>query len=249
MQREVQRNTIGQSELNTVYWEAQNHSSYYLIKRSVDIVLAFLLIILFSPFMLFIAMAIVIYSPGPVFFVQERIGSKRRSHDRHVYWMKVVFPCYKFRTMHVNSDSSIHQEYFKALIEKDVARMNALQGSDSSIRKLVQDARVTRPGRLLRKLSLDELPQLWNVLRGDMSLVGPRPAIPYEVEMYQAWQLRRLQAQPGITGLQQITARSTADFDEQVQLDLRYIDHQSLWLDFIIMIRTPLVILSTRGAA
>jgi lipopolysaccharide/colanic/teichoic acid biosynthesis glycosyltransferase len=126
--------------------------------------------------------------------------------------------------------------------------MSALQGESTQIRKLVNDPRVTRPGKLLRKLSLDELPQFWNVLRGDMSVVGPRPAIPYEVKMYKPWHRRRLDAQPGITGLQQIIARSTADFDQQVQLDIKYIEHQSIWQDIIIILKTPFVILSTKGA-
>jgi lipopolysaccharide/colanic/teichoic acid biosynthesis glycosyltransferase len=126
--------------------------------------------------------------------------------------------------------------------------MVALQGAPTQPRKLVNDNRIIRPGKFLRKLSLDELPQLWNVLIGDMSLIGPRPAIPYEVDMYKPWHLRRLEAQPGITGLQQVTARCTTDFDEQVQYDIEYIDNQSLWLDIKIIIKTPLAILSTKGA-
>jgi lipopolysaccharide/colanic/teichoic acid biosynthesis glycosyltransferase len=150
--------------------------------------------------------------------------------------------------MHQNADSSVHQAYIKALIDNDQEQIQVLQGDTSSVHKLVNDSRITRPGKLLRKLSLDELPQLFNVLRGDMSLVGPRPAIPYEVEMYKPWHLQRLEAQPGVTGLQQVTSRSVADFDEQVRLDIEYINHQSLWLDIKIILKTPLVILSTRGA-
>jgi lipopolysaccharide/colanic/teichoic acid biosynthesis glycosyltransferase len=107
---------------------------------------------------------------------------------------------------------------------------------------------VIAPGKILRKFSLDELPQLWNVLRGDMSMVGPRPAIPYEVEMYKPWHRLRLQAQPGITGWQQVTARCVVDFDEQVRLDVEYIERQSLWLDLEIAFKTPLAILFARGA-
>jgi lipopolysaccharide/colanic/teichoic acid biosynthesis glycosyltransferase len=150
--------------------------------------------------------------------------------------------------MKTDADPSIHQAYVKALIENDEAKMSALQGAPSQPRKLVNDSRITRPGKFLRKSSLDELPQLWNVLLGDMSLVGPRPAIPYEVEMYKSWHLKRLEARPGLTGLQQIMARSTADFDQQVQLDIEYIDNQSLWLDVKIILKTPLVIISTTGA-
>ena len=150
--------------------------------------------------------------------------------------------------MKINADPSIHKEYFKALIENDEAKMTALQGAPTQPRKLVNDARLIRPGKILRKLSLDELPQLWNVLIGDMSLVGPRPAIPYEVEMYAPWHMRRLEAQPGLTGLQQVTARCIAEFDKQVQLDIDYIKHQSFWLDIKIILKTPLAVISTKGA-
>ena len=226
-----------------------NRTGYYFIKRGLDVVIASVLLLLLSPLIFVIALAIAIYSPGPVFFIQKRVGAKRIStHGKHSTWDRVIFPCYKFRTMHINTDSSIHQAYIKALIENDGEQIDKLQGEKSEIHKLVKDLRITRPGKLLRKLSLDELPQLWNVLLGDMSLVGPRPAIPYEVEMYKPWHLKRLEAQPGLTGLQQVRARSTADFDQQVRLDLEYIDHQSLWLDIKIILKTPLVILSTKGA-
>ena len=226
-----------------------NRSGYYFIKRGLDVVMALVLLLLLSPLIFVIALAIAIYSPGPVFFVQKRVGAKRIStHGKQSTWDRVIFPCYKFRTMHINTDSSIHQAYIKALIENDSEQIDKLQGEKSEVHKLVKDSRITRPGKLLRKLSLDELPQLWNVLLGDMSLVGPRPAIPYEVEMYKPWHLKRLEAQPGLTGLQQVCARSTADFDQQVRLDLEYIDHQSLWLDIKIILKTPLVILSTKGA-
>ena len=150
--------------------------------------------------------------------------------------------------MKINADPLIHQAYVSALIANDQKQMTALQGKATQTRKLIHDSRIIRPGHILRKLSLDELPQLWNVLRGDMSLVGPRPAISYEVEMYKPWHLGRLQAQPGITGLQQVVARSTSDFDQQVRLDVEYIQNQSLWLDLKIMLQTPLAIISTKGA-
>jgi lipopolysaccharide/colanic/teichoic acid biosynthesis glycosyltransferase len=226
-----------------------NRSGYYIIKRGLDVVIASILLLLLSPLMLLIAVAILIYSPGPVFFTQERVGGKRHStHGKHSSWNRVTFLCLKFRTMHINADSSLHKAYIKALIENDNEMLTKIQGEKSEIHKLVKDPRITRPGKLLRKLSLDELPQLLNVLRGDMSLVGPRPAIPYEVDMYRPWHLKRLEAQPGITGLQQVSARSTADFDQQVRLDLEYIEHQSLWLDLKIILKTPFVILSTKGA-
>jgi lipopolysaccharide/colanic/teichoic acid biosynthesis glycosyltransferase len=220
-----------------------------------------------SPVMILAALAIVVYSPGPVFFVQERVGAKRRTSSGHVQWEATTFRCYKFRTMRMNADSSIHKAYIKALIENNEEQMQAVQkaatrprrkmsqeelvAAQNAVtrpRKIVDDARVIAPGRVLRKLSIDELPQLWNVLRGDMSMVGPRPAISYEVEMYKPWHLERLQAQPGITGLQQVEARCITDFDNQVRLDLEYIERQSLWLDLKIAIKTPLAILIAKGA-
>jgi lipopolysaccharide/colanic/teichoic acid biosynthesis glycosyltransferase len=125
--------------------------------------------------------------------------------------------------------------------------MAALQGGDTEVRKLVNDPRVTRVGRFLRKISLDELPQLWNVLKGDMSLVGPRPPIPYEVQEYTPRQRRRLETIQGLTGWWQVTARSAAAFDKMVDLDIWYIEHQSFWLDLRILLSTPLVLVLGRG--
>jgi lipopolysaccharide/colanic/teichoic acid biosynthesis glycosyltransferase len=246
---------------------AAERRGYYLVKRVLDIVLAAGLLVLFLPIMVLVALAIFVYSPGPIFFVQERVGSKRWTNGKFVVWDRKDFRCYKFRTMRLNADSAIHQAYIKALIENDQDKMQALQeaatrprGSVSQEqlvasqsaptipRKLVHDARVITPGKILRKFSLDELPQFWNVLKGDMSLVGPRPAIPYEVEMYKPWHLLRLQAQPGLSGLQQVIARCTEDFDEQVKLDIYYIENQSFWLDLKIVFKTPLAIITTRGA-
>lgn len=240
--------SIRNNDPNALSLASEGRNVYYAVKRIIDIVLAFTLLLLFSPVMLLVAIAIYIYSPGSIFFKQERVGAKRQSHGGQSYWKRANFLCYKFRTMKINADSSVHQAYVKALIENDEARMIALQGAPTQPRKLVNDSRIIRPGKILRKLSFDELPQLWNVLRGDMSLVGPRPAIPYEVEMYKPWHLRRLETQPGLTGLQQVTARCAIDFDQQVKLDIEYIDNQSLWLDIKIIIKTPLAIISTKGA-
>jgi len=244
---EIDLNTFQDDDPNIVGL-VDNRRLYYVVKRVMDFSGALILLIVFSPLLLLICLAIAIYSPGPIFYLQKRVGARRVVRGKSTYWKKETFYCYKFRTMAVNADSSIHQAYVQALIENDTEKMSALQGEPTEVRKLVNDPRVTRPGKLLRKLSLDELPQFWNVLRGDMSLVGPRPAIPYEVEMYKPWHLRRLEAQPGITGLQQVLARSTADFDQQVKLDIDYIEHQSIWQDIIIILKTPFVILSTKGA-
>jgi len=248
MQNESELDTTLRPEQRSLGAFIASRKAYYVKNRMIDVVLALCLLILFIPLMLLIAVAILIYSPGPVFFIQQRVGGKLRFRGTKQYWQRGAFSCYKFRTMRLNADASVHQAYVKALIDNDAALLEALQGEATSIRKLIHDSRITPPGRFLRKTSLDELPQLLNVLRGDMSLVGPRPAIPYEVEMYKPWHLRRLEAQPGITGLQQVVARSTADFDQQVLLDIDYIEHQSIWLDLKIMIKTPLVILSAKGA-
>lgn len=221
---------------------------YYFVKRVIDFLGALTLLVLLLPLFALISIAILIYSPGPIFYAQERVGTRRENHKKQVYWRRTRFYCYKFRTMKVNADSSIHQAYVQALIENNQEKMASMQGESTKTRKLIHDPRITRPGALLRKYSLDELPQFWNVVRGDMSLVGPRPAIPYEVEVYQPWHRRRLAAKPGITGLQQITARCTADFDEQVKLDIEYTEKQSIWLDLKIILRTPLAIVSTKGA-
>jgi len=248
MQNEALANLIHKSDPDALCLVADSRYGYYTIKRILDVVISFFLLVFLLPIMIVIALLIVVYSPGPIFFIQERVGVKRHFYKEHTYWKKENFKCYKFRTMKVNSDPSIHQAYVKALIENDEIEMAALQGAPDQPRKLVNDPRIIAPGKLLRKLSLDELPQLWNVLIGDMSLIGPRPAIPYEVELYKPWHLRRLEAQPGITGLQQITARSSADFDRQVQFDIDYIDNQSIWLDMKIILKTPLAVISTKGA-
>lgn len=248
MQSEVAIELIRKNDPNALTLVAENRDVYYFTKRLLDFVIALVLLVLLSPLMLLIALLIKLYSPGPVFYVQERVGAKRQRFGNHSYWQKVTFRCYKFRTMRINADSSLHQAYMRALIENDQAKIDELQGQDTKIRKLVRDPRITRPGRFLRKLSLDELPQFWNVLLGDMSLVGPRPAIPYEVNLYKPWYMERLKAQPGITGLQQVTARSTVDFDQQMRLDIQYIENQSVWLDFKIMLKTPFVIITTKGA-
>lgn len=222
--------------------------AYFIAKRILDVVIALTLLVLLSPLMLVTAVLIFIYSPGPIFFIQERVGAKVHFVGKTAYWKRVNMRCFKFRTMKVNADPAIHRAYVKALIENDEEKMAALQGAAVQPRKLVNDPRIIRPGKLLRKLSIDELPQLFNVLRGEMSMVGPRPAIPYEVDAYKPWHLKRLLAQPGITGLQQITARCTKDFDEQVRLDVEYIEKQSFWFDLKIMLKTPFAILSAKGA-
>jgi lipopolysaccharide/colanic/teichoic acid biosynthesis glycosyltransferase len=151
----------------------------------------------------------------------------------------------KFRTMHVNNDPSIHQLFVAEFINASKPR----NGTAGTSFKIVDDPRVTSIGRFLRRSSLDELPQLWNVLRGDMSLVGPRPPLPYEVERYKHWHFRRLlEAKPGMTGLWQVAGRSRTTFDDKVRLDLRYAKHASAWTDVRILLATPRAMLAGTGA-
>jgi lipopolysaccharide/colanic/teichoic acid biosynthesis glycosyltransferase len=154
----------------------------------------------------------------------------------------------KFRSMSVDNDCGIHRDYVRALISGRAERKSP-SGKSQGVYKLTRDPRVTRIGALLRRTSLDELPQLYNVLKGEMSLVGPRPAIPYEVEAYELWHRRRvLEAKPGLTGLWQVKGRSRVTFDEMVRLDVRYAVTQSLWLDAKILIGTPRAVILGEGA-
>jgi lipopolysaccharide/colanic/teichoic acid biosynthesis glycosyltransferase len=221
---------------------------YYASKRLLDVVLAGALLLLLLPVMGVIALLIVLDSPGPAIYRQKRVGLRRSRRNGVETWTVGTFRMYKFRTMYQDNDSSAHQDFVKAFIGNDKDRMATLQGQPTETRKLVCDTRITPVGRFLRKSSLDELPQFWNVLRGDMSLVGPRPPIPYEVDMYEPWHYQRLAVQTGVTGLWQVTARSSAEFDEMVRLDLDYIRNQSLWLDLKILLKTPLAVLRGNGA-
>jgi lipopolysaccharide/colanic/teichoic acid biosynthesis glycosyltransferase len=245
--KEVVLNIIREHDPDAISLIPANQNLYFLAKRIMDIVVATLLLTLSLPVMVIIAPIIYISSPGPIIFIQDRVGVKRKLFKDQAYWQKRTYRNYKFRTMELNADTSIHQAFIKALIEKNEEEMAALQGETTQSHKLVNDSRVIRRGKFLRRFSLDELPQFWNVLRGDMSVVGPRPAIPYEVEMYHPWHLRRLETLPGITGLQQVKARST-DFDQQVCFDIEYIENQSLGLDISIMLKTIWAVLSTKGA-
>lgn len=221
---------------------------YYLIKRVIDVLLASFFLVILSPIMAVIAILIILDSRGSAIFYQERVGSKRWTHGGFSYWQRSGFTCYKFRTMVRNADSSLHRSYVQAHINNDHKSMDKLQGDKTETRKLVRDPRVTRLGKFLRKSSLDELPQFWNVIKGDMSLVGPRPPIMYEVEEYEPWHLQRLEGLPGLTGLWQVSGRSSMDFDDSVRLDIHYINTRSLSQDLKIIIKTPLAIITTRGA-
>jgi lipopolysaccharide/colanic/teichoic acid biosynthesis glycosyltransferase len=195
-----------------------------LVKRCMDVILGTLVLVIAAPFMALAALAVRLDSPGSVLFRQARTGMGGRP-----------FQMLKFRTMHHGADSAPHEEYVASLINGSGRTIGSGNGG---LFKLVDDDRVTRVGRFLRRFSLDELPQLFNVLRGDMSLVGPRPPIPYEVSRYSDWHGRRLDVRPGMTGLWQVSGRSRLSYDDMVRLDLRYIDTWSLGRDVLIMLKT-----------
>jgi lipopolysaccharide/colanic/teichoic acid biosynthesis glycosyltransferase len=206
-------------------------TSDVLLKRLVDIAGSLCALIFLSPFLLIISALIKLTSRGPVLFKQRRLGKFAKE-----------FTFLKFRSMYVDNNPEIHKTYVRDLIRQKTR-------DESGVYKIKNDPRITPFGRFLRKSSLDELPQLLNVLKGDMSLVGPRPPIPYEFECYELWHRRRvLEAKPGVTGLWQVNGRSRTTFDEMVRLDLRYVRNRSLWLDFKILLQTPLAVLGGDGA-
>jgi lipopolysaccharide/colanic/teichoic acid biosynthesis glycosyltransferase len=207
------------------------------LKRAVDVVGSAIAILLLSPLLLAISVAVKFSSPGPVIFRQRRIG-------RH----GVPFTFLKFRSMYATNEAQQHRDFVTQFINGRTPS-SAAKTNGHVVFKIVQDPRVTRVGRFLRRTSLDELPQLFNVLTGEMSLVGPRPPVPYEMELYQPWHRRRvLEAKPGITGLWQINGRSRLSFDDMVRLDLKYASTWSLWLDFKILLQTPRAVASGEGA-
>jgi len=205
-----------------------------VLKRTFDLIVAALAITLLFPVWLIIALLIKLDSKGPVFYTQERVGMDGR-----------LFLLYKFRTMKADADSELHREYQRAFI---AGRAEANLGNETKpTYKLLADPRITRIGKALRRISLDEVPQLLNVLSGDMSLVGPRPPIPYEVEAYELWHRKRLDMKPGLTGLWQVSGRNRLPFEEMVRLDLFYIENWSLLLDLKIILRTGFVMLGGEG--
>lgn len=198
--------------------------------------------------MLMLSLLIRLDSPGPAVFVQERVGAKRVYKNGRWVWQTITFPIYKYRTMRVNAGSKLHQEYIAAYIKGDEAKMAEIRGKKANTFKMTKDPRVTKVGKFLRKLSLDELPQLFNVLRGEMSIVGPRPPIPYEVELYKPSDMARLAATPGITGWWQVSGRAATSFQEMVELDVEYIHKSSVWMDLKIILLTIPAAITQKGA-
>jgi exopolysaccharide biosynthesis polyprenyl glycosylphosphotransferase len=210
----------------------------FFMKRIIDIAGSLAGLVLFSPFFLVIPLLIKATSRGPVLFRQQRVG---------LYGKKFMF--LKFRTMYVGNDSRVHEEYIKKLIAGKIDAESGDGASQKPVYKITNDKRVTPIGEFLRKTSLDELPQFINVLLGDMSLVGPRPPIPYEVQNYDIWhRCRVVEVKPGITGLWQVMGRSTTSFDEMVRLDIKYSREWSIWLDLKIIAKTPWSVIKGKGA-
>ncbi len=210
---------------------------YNAIKRFIDIMGSIVGLILFGPIMILIAILIKFSSPGPILFKQKRVG-----------YLGKEFTFIKFRSMRIDMDDQIHQEYVKKLIEGKNDEIN-MGTEDKPVYKIVDDPRVTAVGAFIRKTSLDELPQFFNVLIGDMSLVGPRPPIPYEVDVYKNWHLKRIaEVKPGITGMWQAYGRSETTFDDMVRYDIHYVNNQSMWLDLKILFATIGSVFKSKGA-
>jgi exopolysaccharide biosynthesis polyprenyl glycosylphosphotransferase len=208
-----------------------------IVKRGMDIAGSLLLMLILAPVLAAVALAIKLTSKGPVIFRQERLGQFGNT-----------FECLKFRTMFTDNDPKIHREYVRTFIAGKMKEMNGSEAGAVAY-KIKNDPRVTPVGRFLRRTSLDEFPQFWNVLRGEMSLVGPRPPLRYEFEAYDFWHRRRvLEVQPGVTGLWQVVGRSRTSFDDMVRMDLRYCQRWSLWLDLKILLATPLAVFTGHGA-
>ncbi len=204
-----------------------------IARRFIDLVGAGVVILLLSPLLIGLALAIRLNSSGPALFRQRRVGLDKRE-----------FTVFKFRSMRSDADPRGHQDYVTALIKGKAA-----DGGKKDLYKLAIDDRITPVGRWIRRWSLDELPQLFNVIAGDMSLVGPRPAIPYEVEEYPSWYLDRFAVKPGMTGLWQVSGRNERTYEEMVRLDIEYAERRSLFLDLSILARTPFTVLARKGAA
>lgn len=226
-------------------------ASFYRTKRAVDAVVAGLLLLALLPLLPIIALAILIDSGFPIIYSQQRVKSRRILVDGEWVWRLEPFTFYKFRTMYQGVVSTSHERYMAAYIAGDEATLAQLRPDDTEkagTYKLLEDPRVTPVGRILRGLSIDELPQLWNVLVGDMSLVGPRPPIPYEVALYRPQDMERFASLPGVTGLWQVSGRSELSFDEMIALDTDYIRRQTLGLDLKILLQTMPAVVSRKGA-
>ena len=199
-------------------------SFYEVIKRLIDIVCSFLGVLVLSPLFIIIAIIIKMTSKGPVFFSQKRVGKNGKEFDM-----------YKFRSMVVNAEE----------LKEKLAAKNEMSGP---MFKMKDDPRVTKVGKFIRKTSIDELPQLWNVLKGDMSLVGPRPSLPKEVAQFDEWMYKRLEVKPGLTCYWQVSGRNNIDFEDWMKLDVKYVEERSLWIDIKLIFKTVFVLFGDKNA-
>jgi lipopolysaccharide/colanic/teichoic acid biosynthesis glycosyltransferase len=217
---------------------------YPIAKRIVDLVITVLLLIVLAPLLVITAVVVRLDSRGPILFSQERIGTRRVRRDGQTRWRLEVFRVYKFRSMIADADPRVHERHIAAIAN----RAGKSGAPDTTSIKLEGDPRITRAGRYLRRASIDELPQLLNVLRGEMSLVGPRPVPLYEFARYRREHMSRFTVLPGISGLWQVRGRCALSFWEMVSCDLEYAENQSLWTDLKIMVQTLPAVVSMRGA-
>lgn len=199
-------------------------SFYEAIKRLIDIICSFVGILVLSPLFIIIAIIIKFTSKGPVFFSQKRVGRNGKEFDM-----------YKFRSMVVNAEE----------LKEKLAAQNEMSGP---MFKMKDDPRVTKVGKFIRKTSLDELPQLWNILKGDMSLVGPRPSLPKEVAQFEDWMYKRLEVKPGLTCYWQVSGRNNIDFEDWMKLDIRYVEEKNLWIDIKLICKTVFVLFGDKNA-
>ena len=202
----------------------QNLRVYKICKRIIDIIGAGLGLILLSPIIAVVACAVKVTSKGPIFFSQKRVGKNGE-----------LFEMYKFRSMVVNAEE----------LKGNLEDQNEMSGP---MFKIKDDPRVTKVGKFIRKTSIDELPQLWNVLKGDMSLVGPRPSLPKEVEQFDNWMFKRLSVRPGLTCYWQVSGRNNIDFEDWMKLDCRYVDERNLWIDIKLIFKTVFVLFGDKNA-
>lgn len=220
-------------------------AGYFLCKRLFDTVVVAFALILLAPVLLIAAIMVKLDTPGPVFFIQQRIGSRPRIINGQLVWEVQKFRLYKFRSMYQDVDETLHRAHIKQFVQGTLTKRSEVNAPV----KIENDPRVTRVGAILRKSSLDELPQLFNILRGEMSLVGPRPVPEYEVQEYhQVWHHERLATLPGLTGLWQVRGRGEVEFEQMIQLDLEYIQRQSFWFDLWILLLTIPTVVTGKGA-
>jgi len=226
-------NSIEQRSVRTPRRLLLYRFGYHILKRLMDLGFVFFTLPMVLPLIALCALAILLDSPGPAFFTQERVGKGGRR-----------FRLYKFRTLRHDLDDSTHRAFMRAFVKGEISK----NGTGMPIYKPFQESQITRVGRILRKTSLDELPQILNVLKGEMTLIGPRPNVPWEVEAYKDWHKKRLEVLPGITGLAQVRGRSGISFDSIVKYDIEYIQGQSLLLDLRILWWTVSSVIFGKGA-